>query len=1671
ALVQKLLNVWQLLDQPHLICQQRDQPALRALLGESCQLECIEALLAHPPCLESHLPSPEDTVFYQLSSGSTGTPKCIPISHRGILAHCEAAGQANGYLAEDVWLNWIPLDHVVPILTWWMQALYRQAEWIHMRTERVLAQPLSCLQAIADYGVSHTWCPNFGFKLISDALESAPGPNSVDLSGVKTWMNAGEQVTKHVMMAFVDTTRPLGLAEAALTPAFGMAEACTCITYDREFALDRCEYTPPGQSTGFVNTGKLIPGVEIRIADADNTLLNEDQIGRLQIRGPVITQGYVRHAEANQAAFVGEGWFNTGDLGLIHNRQLYLTGREKEMILVRGANVYCYEIEALLGDLTGLQSAGVFALNDEASGSEGFGVAVVPDSADWDPEPTPALHALLQQVSQTISARIGLAPALVLPLKPTEFPRTTSGKIMRQQLAQAVTSGRYQERIRSIDLAIGQDRCLPDWFFVSQWQPWPVLTAPALDLEAMPVWLILDVPVIGERSEESLELNLKQLTGLIPLSPAAALAALETGSEWPAGVIWLSMNDHGESEHSQRLRQRLELAKALARQAMPPLFWLDWHWHAEDVSVLNSALLGATQALLQTLAQERPETRCLCLQTQGLSLAQAWQVLLDEAASLYTATAGSFQPLTRHIASEQGPIREQMLLSRLKMSPQSLEMPALAPRQTQLLLGGLGGLGFELAQIILDQPAQSLLIVGRRPLESGSVQDQRWQSLMRLAQDRGQQLAYLAHDLLDPDMGPLLAALASAQSQSGYPLGSLIQAVAIPYAEALIAEQDTASALAHWSLQEHVAQLFEHLLRQAKQPLRVIDISSVNGHFGGFGVSAYALAQGATAARGERFRALGASYHCLKQSIWPGLGLSAHKQNLGRHKGFLSLSGIAGRVSLTALLKQLDGDYTLGLNGHASFVQSALGPQTRLSLQADRDAAHALPPSLNSLLGVYLTGQLRPWQVLTASDLHADWDPAWRLELRDARGIISRPGRHGKLHLSNGKSQIQLGLSASYRPNGQLQLAKPLIPFDPPLTSQAQPTYETEAHTERSATLDQLCWLYAQLLNRESVNPDDDFFALGGHSLLAIQLLARIRTAFELELPLRNLFEKPRLRDLAAVIERMLPKAAAKNQTTSAPHTSLPPLIRQRRTAGKLWPLSFAQERIWFMAQLTPECGLYHTLFSLDIRGPLQPERLELSLQGLIHRHEVLRAAFVPQPARPTDAAVLQQILDPQDMPTLRVEVQDLRTSHPETARLQADAAGLDLARRPFDLQQPPLIRAVCLQLADRQFVVQLLIHHLISDAWTMALLFQALSQGYRQADVLAEPTGAKTTLQYLDFVCWQRSLLQGDYLQRQLDFWSAELADLPELLPLPTDHPRPAHESHAGALLNFELPPALSQALSELAQTHDLTLFMLMLAAFQVLLYRYTQQTDILVGVPVANRPLREFETMPGLFVNTLVIRGRLDHNPRFQDFAKALGQRCLAAYAHADLPFEKLVEVINPVRSLSHHPIFQVMFALQSASESQALQEALQFEGLNAQLHRPGEGYAKFDLSLEIQVPAEPLAPLSGRLEYNAELFEPASMQALIAHFEVLLGAIVSNPGQHVAMLELMPPAKAHQILVDWNQTEAIYPENQFIHQLFEKQVDRTPNKAALVYQGQSLSYAELNSQANQLAHWLIE
>ena len=591
----------------------------------------------------------------------------------------------------------------------------------------------------------------------------------------------------------------------------------------------------------------------------------------------------------------------------------------------------------------------------------------------------------------------------------------------------------------------------------------------------------------------------------------------------------------------------------------------------------------------------------------------------------------------------------------------------------------------------------------------------------------------------------------------------------------------------------------------------------------------------------------------------------------------------------------------------------------------------------------------------------------------------------------------------------------------------------TEYTAPRNATETQLAAIWQQLLGTERVGIHDNFFELGGHSLLAMRVVSAIRRELNAELTIRDLFVQPTIADLAVYLGE---------QTEG---TTLPAIIAANRP--EYIPLSFSQERLWFIDRLEGSTP-YHLPAVMRLKGELDPEVLEQTLRTIIGRHEVLRTIIKEQEGRG-----YQQVMAADGW-----RLNNAEQPKGEAGLTQHIAA---LINKPFDLSADYMLRAELIRQSENDHILAVTMHHIASDGWSASVLVKeviALYEGYTNNTEIALP---QLNIQYADYAIWQRNYLQGEVLEEKLKYWKEKLQGV-TTLQLPTDYSRPPVQSTRGATHSFKIDKALSAQLQTLSNAHGATLYMTLLSVFKVLLYRYSGQEDITVGTPIAGRNHQELEGLIGFFINTLALRSQVRGDMTYTELLQEVKATTLEAYAHQEVPFEKVVEAVVKERDMSRNPLFQVEFTLQNTPEVPELKAG----GLTFAAESEEHTTSKFDIAFLLSETSE---GIRGIVEYCTDLYKEETIERMTGHYLNLLGSVINSPEEQAGRLGMLGASEEETLLKTFNDTAAEYPKDKTIIDLFEAQVIETPEATAIVFEDSQLTYKELNEKANRLAHYL--
>ena len=1113
AVTSKLRNAWHLLGRPPIVTGEAVRPALaglaRAWDAGEVRIEAVEDLGSGSEDAAWHPVDAGDLVLDLLTSGSTGVPKCVRHRNRSVASMARAWQLVNGFDERDVSLSWMPLDHVGATVMYHVRSVFQRCQHVSARTDAFLAKPLRWLDWIEQHRATDTWAPNFGFALIGEREDEVRG-GRWDLSSVRFVCNGGEAVVSQTAHRFLRLLAPHGLRPDVMRPAWGMSETSSGVTFSR---LDRDDESagvrlvdkrtltgrlrfldaPSPAAVSFTEVGPPAPGVRLRIVDDRDRVRPEDAVGRLQVRGETMMDGYHANPDANLEAFTADGWFNTGDLAFLHAGSLTIAGREKDQIVVNGANYLCHEVEAVVERVEGVEvtwsaAAGIF---DPERGSDRLAVFFVPSSADAE-----VRRQTAQEIRTALAREIGLQPDVVVPLERPEFPKTASGKIQRAELARALDAGRYDDRLGEQEA--DDEAGLPPWFFERVWRPARSAghaspTGPTVMLitgdvsytagtaarvaaaggELVPVW---PGQALRRRDDGAYEMDPRE-----PDQYDRLLAELErrhgrigrfvhgwAATPWPAASPWAADGpDDLRDALVSGFFSVLWLLRALARRG-----WTDAEllvvtqgglWVGEEDRV--DARKGGLAGLVRTAAAEET-VRSVRLVDLDPSTPDGWADLVAEELGI----AGGDAVVARRAGARLAPRLRAVAAPETGPPPAAIE-----PGGLYLLTGGLGGLGYELAQYLLAAHRARLLIIGRRAVaeDDGSEAGERLADLRQLGEVRYARASVA-------DRGAVEAAVVRAEQAWGRPLDGVLHLAGEALSggwdddlerHALPNETDEAFERA-FEAKLHGTYALAHVLRERPRAELVL-FSSVNGHFGGSGFGAYSAANSFLDLFAERWAGRERRpVRCLAWSMWSDVGMNRGNPTAeaARRRGFRAVDPERGLASFLVAMG-LDRRY--------------------LAIGLDRGSAELLP-ELD-------TEQLEPVEVVVAYAAAGAGVPAGTLERETASERERAGGRVSFVRVPE-LPRLASGELDERALTGEIERRR-----------SGGRSFEEPRTDLEAAVAD----VFREVLGAPAVGRQDSFFELHGNSVRAAQVMARLNARLGREHPLRTLYRHPTVRELA----------------------------------------------------------------------------------------------------------------------------------------------------------------------------------------------------------------------------------------------------------------------------------------------------------------------------------------------------------------------------------------------------------------------------------------------------------------------------------------------------------------------------------------------------------------------------
>jgi acyl-CoA synthetase (AMP-forming)/AMP-acid ligase II/acyl carrier protein len=1099
--VSKLLNTWQVLEHPLVLAGREIATALNSLtqnLGlKDFSVAMIEDLRTANADKDWHPAMPDDVALILLTSGSTGMPKGVMLTHRKILWRSAATAQMNNFTREDVSLNWFPLDHVGGIVMFNVRDICVGARQIHAPTGTILSDPLKWLDLIEKYHATITWAPNFAYGLINDRC-TEKSSRHWDLSSLRFILNAGEAIVARTARRFLDLLAPYGLPATAMHPAWGMSETSSAVTYSDRFTL-----ASTSDDDSFVEVGAPIPGISIRITDPQDQPVAEETIGRLQIRGVSVLSGYYNNPQINQQSFTEDGWFITGDIGFLRDGHLTITGREKDIIIVNGANYYSHEIESVVEEIEGVDVSYTAACAIRQTGSDTDRLAIFFHTPDSDRQQR---LALINEIRQRVVRSIGVNAEFVIPVEKEEIPKTAIGKIQRSQLAQRFSDGGFDQVLKQIDLQSGRGKTLPDWFFKKTWRRRRARTLRRKT--AGSVLILRDNAGLGQQLRIELE-RIQQPSLMV-----------EAGEEFVRCGPDSYRLDAGNPDHYRQLIKGLADDHVQLTQIVHLWTYGEYEGEAASQEQLDKAqdqglysLLYLVQAFDQEARDEEKRIHLLVASTHAQALSSTDQLAyekspmfgllktlplerqwlscthLDLPLDQPGVNAARLLPeINNGIANGEVAYRNgQRWVSQLEkvdLRRQPLRDLPFKPGGFYLLSGGLGGVGVELARYLLKHHGARLLLVGRRSLHEMAAQAHGRENEVSRRLDAYEELKQLGGDVAYEsvdinDLAELQRVVTEAEGRWDCELDGVIH-LAGNFREQLIEQATRESVDATLRAKVSGTWALHELLKPRRKDVLFISFSSVNSFFGGVTVGAYAAANSflETFMQYRRNQGWSNSY-CYSWSLWDETGMSRGYllKDLSRARGYYAISAEQGVNSWLAGLHRQEPQLLIGLDGGNRSIRPHVA------------GARCLTQKVTA----YFTSQVAEQSLVQP--------PEGFVQDRFQHPVDCEYVQLSELPLNESGEIDFERLSALGA--GDSRVSK----------DDDEPSSDTEI---------QLCKIWQDLLSVQRVGRHDNFFQLGGHSLLSMQLISRLRDTFQIELPLRTLFESSTVAALGEQIDTIL---------------------------------------------------------------------------------------------------------------------------------------------------------------------------------------------------------------------------------------------------------------------------------------------------------------------------------------------------------------------------------------------------------------------------------------------------------------------------------------------------------------------------------------------------------------------
>lgn len=1463
--IKLLKSVWETIEQPQVISE---KDLIKNIGRNNKELEFIdiEQLMVSTPDKEIVEVSLEQVAILLFTSGSTGKPKGVMQTHRNIANKQRAAVQFSAYQADDLFLNWLSIEHVVGLIAFHLMPVYLGANQIHVATDYILEEPLRWMDLITEYKATMTWAPNSLFALMNDSIQ---GQNTYqwDLSSVKRVINAGESVNYDTCKKFLENFIPYNLDHYAIKPEWGMSETC-CMTIasdslgrgattgfqilDKNHMEKEIVYTEesnPNKAV-FVECGHIYPGLEMRITDNNPNVLNEGEIGRFQVKGDMVLPGYYNNPEANSASFTEDGWFDTGDLAFIQDGIVTFTGRVKDVIIVNGINYQNVDIETCVEELEDIDVTFTAACAVRVDEDSTDSVAVFYVSLLENQE---QIIKQIETIKAHVFASIGLKIRYVLPVTRKDIPKTNIGKIQRSQLVQKFQNGVFDELVKEQDSQFNGDDVIQPWFYSPEW------VKSKLDTE-------------GNLNGKNILLYSKDDKGALEIQEAftqkgASACRVVTNLDecidhltsysvdYVVNLVHFHEDDlmGSEQNYIQEATTCISETNKILREmtsAHPVRYYIVVKNTEEDDSYF-----GFLEGYLKSLNQEEEKFQMMVMGVDTESPTKIADVLCSEMLYNDEEEMVFYRENDRYIQS----------LKAVNVKQEMQETTKLKVSGKYIITGGTGGIGQWVSRELSEKFAAELILVGKTQLEK--LDSKRKDYLQALTQQNPKVDYVDANITTEEGLEKLKKTIDEKWN------GEVDGIFHLAGVGTFSSDYDS---LEHYCRKEEDYESFFapkvngtiQLSKLLNKDTLFVVFGSVNGYFGGAGFSAYSASNSFLSSYTNKLKQRGYQHcYCLNWSAWNDIGMSKDSVfgNLIAEKGFIPLSVTQALNSMFAALQTNEKNLYIGLDGFNHHISRKIYQKDELELQSTLFFEKG---------NEEVVEKLRDLQVFDSMILvdSIPLDEKNRVDVNKLRVLIKH------------------------------QHEKELI--------------ELETETEKA-----LATIWRGILNVDEIGKNSDFFNLGGHSLNATKLVGLIKSRLQVKIPLNEVFKQSSLSKLAEKINQELSKGKVQQLTI-------------KREIKENYELSYAQKRVYLLETIEKQRGFYNIVGAWDMYGHVDLTIMKEAVQILVKRHPMLRTTFIEADGEPRmrvhhDMKIPFVVLDLEGLPdAMKNEKID------EMIQNECD--------REYDFANGPLMYCTIAKKGQDDLVFIISQHHIISDGWSLGVLITELGEIYNSLLKGEEWKLPEFRVEITDYIEWKnKNLLESD---RDKEYWLEKLDSELEALDLPLDFERPALQTYRGDTIMFEISGNLKSRLDSFNVSNGSTMFMTLLSAYYLLLHKLTLQEDLVIGIPVAGRDDVEVKDAIGMFVNSLAVRNQINHDLSLTDFIQQIRSSILESFEHQDYPFDKLIDDINPPRSLNRTPLFQTMFNYLSVPLNFNIEQA------NVEEHLVRHRISKYDISIHI-------------------------------------------------------------------------------------------------------------------------